>query len=95
MFAWLTALPRAHRARSCREITYVNKCRDGPGCSSAPGVAFDTAGVDMYHPATQCDTPCVLHHDPLLPIDAIPGGFVDRHEYYEEINRMRSDTKPN
>lgn len=76
------------------EITYVNKCRDGPGCSSAPGVAFDTAGVDMYHPATQCDTPCVLHHDPLLPIDAIlGGGFVDRHEYYEEINRMRKRHK--
>jgi len=72
------------------EQTYIPQCRDGPGCSSQPSIVYDTSNNDLYHPSIQCDVPCVVHHDPLMPIDVVlTGGFVSREDYYADINRKR------
>uniref|UniRef100_A0A7S3ZD39 Fucosyltransferase n=1 Tax=Lotharella globosa TaxID=91324 RepID=A0A7S3ZD39_9EUKA len=72
------------------EMSYVPYCRDGPGCASHPSIAFGDHGDDLYHPMMQCPVKCVVHHDPLMPIDAVlTGGYVSRDDYYNDISRKR------
>eukprot|EP00466_Bigelowiella_natans_P009364 jgi/Bigna1/76068/fgenesh1_pg.38_\ len=56
------------------ELSYTPRCRDSPGCSSKPGIAYDNTGTDLYHPSVSCEVECVVHHDPQAPIDVVLTG---------------------
>mmetsp|Transcript_29900 Transcript_29900/g.48689 ORF Transcript_29900/g.48689 Transcript_29900/m.48689 type:complete len:676 (-) Transcript_29900:94-2121(-) len=74
------------------ELSYTPRCRDSPGCSSKPGIAYDNTGTDLYHPSVSCEVECVVHHDPQAPIDVVlTGGYVNREDYYADINYRRSE----